>query len=429
MEFSDVESTTMHIDMNSCFCSAEQQANPLLRGKPIAVCAYLSPSACIISPSIEAKARGVETGMRIRDGKALCPELYCMMPDPSKYRFINRKFFQIFQYYTDKVTPLSIDEFAIQFDKSPSIEGLKNKNLTTSQAMYKIGLQIKQRIRKEFDWMRVSIGYGPNRFLAKMASNLKKPDGLNEICRNNILDILSKMSLEDIKGIKGGNGGRLRRYGITTPVEFLEASESDLTQAFQSVNGLYWYQRLHGFEPDTREFDRKSFGNSHALYEPYLPADKRLHQVLMQLVLKMGYRLRHAGFSAGGIHIGCLYDDYTYWHKGIKLGGSIIDSRDLYDESLRLLMIGPQKHIRTLSVSCHYLSQPQIVQQQLFCNNERKYKVTVALDKITERWGHNVVTPATLLNLDRRVLDRVPFGAVKELEEFLFQEETIHEQI
>jgi hypothetical protein len=67
--------------------------------------------------------------------------------------------------------------------------------------MYRIGLQIKQRIRKEFDWMRVSIGFGPNRFLAKMASNLKKPDGLNEISANNILDVLSKMSLEDIKGV------------------------------------------------------------------------------------------------------------------------------------------------------------------------------------------------------------------------------------
>lgn len=412
----------MHIDMNSCFCSAEQQANPLLRGKPIAVCAYLSPSACIISPSIEAKVRSVETGMRIREGKALCPELTCMMPDPGKYRFINRKFFQIFQYYTDKVTPLSIDEFAIQFDNSPVIEGLKKKDLSTSQAMNRIGLQIKQRIRKEFDWMRVSIGYGPNRFLAKMASNLQKPDGLNEISKENILDVLSRMSLEDIKGIKGGNGGRLRRYGITTPIEFFNASISDLTQAFQSINGVYWWQRLHGQEPDTREFDRKSFGNSHALYEPYLPYDHRLHQILTQLVFKMGYRLRHAGFSAAGIHVSCLYDDYTYWHHGKKLGGAIVDSRELYEEALNVLMSGPQKHIKTLAVSCHYLIQPQVVQQKLFCNNERQYNLTVALDKITERWGHNTVTPGTMLNLDRRVLDRVPFGAVKELEEFLFQE-------
>lgn len=427
MYFADVESTTFHIDMNSCFCSAEQQANPSLRGKPIAVVAYLSPGACIISPSYEAKERGVETGMRIRDGKALCPELHCMMPDPGKYRYINRKFFQIYQYYSDKVTPLSIDEFAIQMEKTPSLEGLQQKGFTTSQAMRKIGLQIKQRIRKEFSWMKVSIGYGPNRFLAKMASNLKKPDGLNEINKHNIVNVLSAMSLEDIKGIKGGNGGRLRRYGITTPLEFFDASTADLTQAFQSINGLYWWQRLHGEEPDSREFDRKSFGNSHALYEPYMPSDYRLHQVLMQLVFKMGFRLRRGGYSASGIHIGCLYSDYTYWHKGVKLGGSIIDSRDLYNEALRVLLMGPLKHIRTLSVSCHYLTQPQKIQQELFCNNERKHNLTAALDRISNKWGHLAVTPATLLNLDRRVLDRVPFGAVKELEELLFQEDIIRE--
>ena len=423
MVFSDVPSYTMHIDMNSCFCSAEQEANPLLRGKPIAVCAYLSPSACIISPSIEAKAMGVETGMRIRDGLALCPNLKCMMPDPAKYRFVNRKFLQVYQYYTASITPLSIDEFCLGFENAPLMSGYKSKNVSTSLAMYEIGLQIKQRIKKDFNWMRVSIGYGPNRFLAKMASNLKKPDGLNEISQHNILDIVGKMQLEDIKGIKGGNGGRLRRFGINTPLQFFQASQSDLTQAFQSVNGLYWWQRLHGYEPDAREFDRKSFGNSHALYKPYVRTERPLHQILMQLVLKTGYRLRRAGFSASGIHVSCLYADYTYWHQGKKLGGAMVSSQELYQEAMRVLEVSPVKPIRTLAISCHYLTKPQNVQQTLFTNNQRVHNLTIAMDKITERWGHNTIGPATLLNLDRRVLDRVPFGAVKELEEMLFEEE------
>lgn len=135
------------------------------------------------------------------------------------------------------------------------------------------------------------------------------------------------MKLEDIKGIKGGNGGGYDAINTTRSIfqRIAEWSHS----AFQSVNGLYWYQRLHGFEPDSRVFDRKSFGNSHALYEPYLPTDPRLHQVLCELVSqKMGFRLRRAGFSASGIHIGCLYSDYTYWHKGLKLGIKFIDGDD-----------------------------------------------------------------------------------------------------
>lgn len=412
----------MHIDMNSCFCSVEQEANHLLRGKPIAVCAYISPSACIISPSIEAKKMGVETGMRIREGLALCPQLQCMMPDPAKYKYVNRKFLQIYQYYTSDITPLSIDEFALHFENTPTLWGLTKKGLSVSDAMVQIAVQIKQRIRDEFEWMKVSVGIGPNRFLAKMASNIQKPDGLHEINKENILAILSKMQLEDIKGIKKGNGSRLRRYGITTPIQMFDASKTDLTKAFQSVNGLYWWQRLHGYEPDSREFDRKSFGNSHALYKPYLPHEKPLRQILLQLVLKMGYRLRHAGFSASGIHLSCLYADYSYWHQGKKLGGSVLSSNVLFEEACRLLDASFPKPIRTIAVSCHYLTQPQMVQQDLFSNNDRVQKLSDVIDRITERWGHNTVAPASLLGLERKVLDRVPFGAVKELEEFMFDD-------
>lgn len=418
----------MHIDMNSCFCSVEQQANPLLRNKPIAVVAYLSPGACILTASIEAKRCKVETGMRIRDGKALCPQLICMMPDPPKYRHINRKFLQIFQHYTDQITPLSIDEFAIHFQKSPVLITYKKQGHTTSQAMYKIGKEIKQKINNQFDWMKVSIGFGPNRFLAKMASNLQKPDGLNEISKQNIIQVLQKMELEDIKGIKHGNGTRLRMAKIHTTMKFFEASSDELVSAFRSIVGHHWWMRLHGYEPDTREFPRKSFGNQHALYTAYYSTDHNLHQVLCQITMKIGFRIRKAGYSAQGINVGCLFDDYTYWHESHKTTRSLTSDRDIYNEALQVLLKCPHKKIRTLSASCHYLNDNQASQESLFEDNERKHNLTVALDKITNRWGPNSVTPATLLKLERRVLDRVPFGAVKELEEILFQDDITTEE-
>lgn len=428
MEFSDAQSTTMHIDMNSCFCSVEQQSNPLLRNKPIAVVAYMSPGACILTASIEAKRFKVETGMRIRDGKALCPQLICMMPDPPKYRFINRKFLQIFQEYTDQIAPLSIDEFAIDFSKSPAVESLMNKGCTTSQAMYRIGLEIKKKISNEYDWMKVSIGFGPNRFLAKMASNLQKPDGLHEISKHNILQVLQKKELEDIKGIKQGNGTRLRSYGINTTLKFFNASQHDLQQAFRSIVGYHWWMRLHGYEPDKREFPRKSFGNQHALFTAYYPTDYQLHQVLCQITMKIGYRIRKSGYSAQGINVACLFDDYTYWHESHKTTRTLTADNDIYKEALHVLLKCPNRRIRTLSASCHYLNEHQANQELLFENNERKHNLTKALDKISNRWGPNTVTPGTLLNLERRVLDRVPFGAVKELEEFLYQEDITTEE-
>lgn len=428
MEFSNADSTTMHIDMNSCFCSIEQQANPLLRNKPIAVVAYMSPGACILTASIEAKRFGVETGMRIKDGKLLCPQLICMMPDPPKYRYANRKFLQFFQQYTDQIAPLSIDEFAIDFSSSPTLYAFNDKGLTTSQAMHKIGLGIKEKINDQYDWMKVSIGFGPNRFLAKMASNLQKPDGLHEISKQNILQVLQKMELEDIKGIKQGNGTRLRSYGINTALKFFYASQNDLKQAFRSIVGYYWWMRLHGYEPDKREFPRKSFGNQHALFTAYYPTDHQLHQVLCQITMKIGYRIRKAGYSAQGINVACLFDDYTYWHESHKTTHTLTADNDIYKEALHVLLKCPNKRIRTLSASCHYLNEYQATQELLFENNERKHNLMNALDKITNRWGSNTVTPATLLNLERKVLDRVPFGATKELEEFIFQENISSEE-
>lgn len=428
MEFSDAESTTMHIDMNSCFCSIEQQSNPLLRGKPIAVCSYLTPGGTILTASIEAKRYKIDTGMRIYEAKALYPDLICMMPDPPKYRHANRKFLQIFQKYTDDIDPLSIDEFAIDFSNTPVLLKYKKKGLNASQAMYKIGLEIKRKISDEFDWMKVSIGYGPNRFLAKMASNLKKPDGLNEISRYNIIQVLQKMELEDIKGIKDGWGGRLRMSGINTTMKFFNANTTELKYAFRSIVGHHWWMRLHGYEPDKRKFPRKSFGNQHALYTAYLPNDPKLHQVLCQITMKIGYRLRKAGYSAQGINVGCMFDDYTGWHESHKTTQTLLGDSDIYKEALSILEKCPRKRIRILSASCHYINENKACQDSLFENNERKHKLIKALDEITKRWGANKVTPARLLNLERKVLDRVPFGGTKELEDFIFEENIVKEK-
>ncbi len=99
MMFTDNPPTVMHIDLNSCFATIEQQANPLLRGKPVAVAAYTSPNGCILAASVEAKRLGVKTGMQVRDGLNLCPKLIILPPDPEKYRFINHKL-QVLQQYS-----------------------------------------------------------------------------------------------------------------------------------------------------------------------------------------------------------------------------------------------------------------------------------------------------------------------------------------
>ncbi|MEK7470692.1 MAG: DNA polymerase IV, partial [Patescibacteria group bacterium] len=101
----------MHIDLNSCFATIEQQANPFLRGKPIAVGAYTTPNGCILAASVEAKRLGIKTGMRVKDGKVLYPKLIVLPSDPNKYRDVHLKLRKIISEYTNDFSPKSIDEF------------------------------------------------------------------------------------------------------------------------------------------------------------------------------------------------------------------------------------------------------------------------------------------------------------------------------
>ena len=107
--------TIMHIDLNSAFATVEQQANPLLRGKPIAVAAYTTPNGCVVSPSMEAKKFGVKVGMTVREARLCCPQINVLAPDPHKYRAVHQRFSKIFRDYSPDVVPKFIDGAVIDF--------------------------------------------------------------------------------------------------------------------------------------------------------------------------------------------------------------------------------------------------------------------------------------------------------------------------
>ena len=282
----DLGVNVLHVDISSCFTTIEQQANPLLRGKPVVVAAYVENHGCILASSIEAKKLGIKTGMRVGEAKTLYRNLIVLAPDPEKYRFVNRQLRTILERYTPYVSVESIDEMVINIPNHES-------------KMLHIAKEIKQRIKDEIgEWMMVSIGIAPNRYLAKVASGIQKPDGLVWITRENIETVLSLLKLEDLCGIKSGNATRLRASGITTPLGMFLSSPKALQLAFRSIVGYHWWLKLHGYDVDTPKEEQKSFGQSYALGKPRTPDDPRLWQILSQLVMKMGRRLRHDGFTA-----------------------------------------------------------------------------------------------------------------------------------
>lgn len=411
LSFNQFSPKIIYIDFNSCFATVEQQANPLYRGKPIAVAAYDTPNGCILAPSIEAKKLGIKVGMRVKDGRALCPGLIILKPDLWKYRNVHIKLRKLLGNYSPDITPKSIDEFILDMGNSPV---LKTKNIK------EVAKEIKSRIKLQIgDYLTVSIGISTNRLLAKLASNLKKPDGLVEINKNNFEDVYRKLELTDIPYIKIGNSTRLNSVGIFSVWQFYKSPLWKLKAAFASINGYYWYMRLRGWEVDSVPFDRKSYGNSYAIPKP-LSTPSELAPILSKLVTKMCSRFRKAGYKIGGVHLAISFRDGTFWHRGIKLSEVIFTDQDVYRAIFRLLTLRPdQKPVRDLSVSSFNLVKNGILQLNLFQDVEKKVNLAKSVDMINERWGNFTITSGRMISVASAVPDRIAFGGVKELEEFV----------
>src|SRR5258708_416434 len=159
----------MHIDLNSCFAMVEQQARPLLRHKPVGVTNRITPHCCVIAASYEAKDRGVKVGMRYDEARFLVPELIMIETDPPKYHHVYQILTAIIKSYSPNITMKSIDEGVIDFHGT--------REHINQQSLERIGYEIKDRLRSSVgSWIRCNIGISPNRFLAKQAASLHKPD-------------------------------------------------------------------------------------------------------------------------------------------------------------------------------------------------------------------------------------------------------------
>lgn len=394
----------MHIDLNSCFATVMQQAHPHLRGKPMVVAAYPTPGGCILASSIEAKKLGIKTGMRVKEAKEICPEIVVCENDVDLVRDASDHFIKICQDYSPDVTPKSIDEVVIDFSE---IKNYWKKSLN------EIGMEIKKRFKKEIgDWISCNVGIATNRMLAKLASSLHKPDGLDIIDYKNINKVYSSINLVDFPGINVRYQMRLNIAGIISPLDFLAAKDEFLRKiVFKGIVGHYWYLRLRGYEVDDYEIMRKSFGQEYSLKEKTGDQEK-LRALLMMLTEKMGRRLRANNQTASGIHLVFLYDDFSFWHKGKKFYESLYATQELFKKVMIIFNQQPiKKVVRKISVSCFDLNHIDTQTLALFETDfDKKRKISSAMDNINNRWGEYVIAPALMLESKRTILDRIAFG-------------------
>jgi len=397
----------MHIDLNSCFATVEQQSRPLLRGKPVAIVNRRTEKTAIVTASYEAKRQGIGVGMKLTTARLLCPDLVALETDPPKYRYVYRKLMAILEDYSPMVRMKSIDEGMIDFSQSPP--GLQQRELAD------IGREIKRRLRTEIgDYMMCNVGIGTNRFLAKTAAGMDKPDGLTEINHHNLRQMYGRLELQDLTGIARGYGARLAHIGITTPLEFLDADEVTLEQiVFRGKCGRDWYRRLRGWEVDAVDHELKSVGRQFVLDERGLSrADvlRRFHGLSEDVVAK----LRAQGVKAHGARIYVKTYHASRWQNFTRRERAFDDEGTLFSLVKQLFQTAPLPAYE-IGVTCYGLVSNERMQADLFGEAEQTANLTNAIDEINVFWGDHTVHSADTLGLNGRMKRKIPFGSVRYL--------------
>src|SRR6266478_6158446 len=251
--------TTLVIDLNCAFASIEQQHDPSLRGRPIAIGAYDVDAATIVSSSREARDLGIKTGMKVFEAKAIYPAIVIREPNPPLYRAASDQLIEILDRHSPDVLRMSIDEASLNLAGTPDLKKLGPEG---------VGLAIKRAIREEVgECVTASVGVSTSIWMAKQASNLNKRDGLQRIDHTNLVSVFERLGLTDLSGIAEASARRLARAGILTPVQFLRATQPRLRLAGMHAEvARGWGMRLRGFEVGGFESARrKSYGHSHVM--------------------------------------------------------------------------------------------------------------------------------------------------------------------
>lgn len=398
----------MHIDLNSCFATVEQQARPMLRGKPVGIANRSNENTALVTASYEAKAMGVKVGMKVREAKLLCPDLVIVESDPSKYRYVYHRLLDIMKDYSAHVTMKSIDEGIIDFhDTTAAMQG---------RDLVEIGHEIKQRLKDEIGiWMRCNVGIATNRFLAKQAAGLNKPDGLDVITPANIREVLGKLKLTDLTGIASQNEKRLNSVGIYTPLQFLDADVVVLQKiVFKSVVGRWWHDRLRGWEVDDVQSDVKRVGRQYVLESFTLSRDEII-QRLHHLCESVGSRMRSQNKSARGIYVYAKTLSREHWHSS-SLSGLPFSSDQTIFMLAHTLFLGAPGEIKEIGIHCYELEPIQDQQVSLF-NDQivQERQVTEAIDGINKKYGERTIHSADTLGTGIYVKQKIPFGSTRYL--------------
>ena len=398
---------TLVIDLNCAFASIEQQHDLSLRGRVLAIAAYATDAATIVSSSREARDLGIKTGMRVFEAKAIFPGVLVREPNPPLYRTVSDRLIEILGRHSPDVLRMSIDEASMNLAGTPNLKKLGPEA---------VGLAVKRAIREEIgECVTASVGVSTSIWMAKQASNLNKRDGLERIDHTNLVAVFERLRLTDLSGIAEASARRLSRAGITTPIQFLRATTPRLRLAGMHPEvARGWAMRLRGFEGGGFErVRRKSYSHSHVMARA-TASQKDLEELLMRLSDMVGRRLRAAGRRGSGVSVGGVYrPDEGHFSRQAKQPVPVSTGDEIYQAALKLLAArDPRRTVGTLGVGLSGLIEGDGGQLDLFGEvaRPRKERLEKAMDAIRDRFGEDAVQRSRLLGRAQVVRDRIAFG-------------------
>lgn len=300
--------TALFVDCDSFFASVEQQLDPSLRGLPIGVAPVLAETSCCIAASYEAKKFGIKTGTIIRDARIMCPGIRIVPARPSEYVKAHHKVMEAVEDCIHVEDVLSIDEMWAWLPL----------NWREPAFVEEIGRKIKLRVAEHAGAaIKVSVGAAPNRYLAKLASKMRKPDGLFIIEDHQLPGVLHELELRDLTGVAKSMEARLHAVGIHTVAALCNAPKEVLHAAWNGVLGDRMWHHLRGDIVPDIVTSRKSIGHSHVL-----PPDSRVPAkawpIACKLLHKACERLRSHGMLAGSLTLHMAFVRDVNWSPEVR---------------------------------------------------------------------------------------------------------------
>ena len=370
------------VDFNSYFASVEQQVEPRLRGKPLGVVPMLADTTVCIAASVEAKTFGVKTGTKVAEARRLCPEIEFVVARHEIYIDYHHRAVAA----VDSVVPvravLSIDEMDCE---------LTGRWREPARAR-DIAVRVKSTLATQIgEYLRTSIGIGPNTFIAKTASDMVKPDGLVMIDEDELPGRLFHLDVRALSGVGKQMEKRLAQHGIKTVRDLAGKSREELHAIWGGVGGDIMWSRIRGEEQHERGNESSSISHSSVL-GPDHRNPEHAFAVLNRLTQKAAMRLRKAGFYAGRLGVDLKYLDGSHWSADMRL----VDTQDTvtFLHALDRLWAKRPKDRRTIlkvgMVYSDFVSEGDHT-GSLFASEDKSKSLYSTLDKLNARFGKQAV--------------------------------------